>query len=153
PGDLESGPTQEIALSYNHLLGNSLGIHSRNTMGIDGGRIRVVSVGNLFEDNYYGWEATAGVDLGWPSGPNGNRYDIDSLADSFINNYIGLLAVGTERDNPGSTAHAGNQLNVAMIGPRFSGYPHVPGSAAAHVWPFFGSPMAGDVNNRVNFLM
>jgi hypothetical protein len=144
-GDVRSGPRLNAIIKNNHFIGNSWGLHSRNTLGVDGGWINIFSTGNLFDWNYAGIEATAGSDFFSPTGANGNQYDLLSYRDVFRLDVVGVLGLGAWRYNlDTNSGTSNNQLRIALTEDRFEG------GDAAHIWSTFPEPRYGiDRGNRV----
>jgi len=148
-GDVRQGPSLRAVVSANHFIGNVYGLHSRNTLGTDGGWINVYSTGNLFAENEAGIESTAGTDNGTPSGANGNQYDLLSYRDTFRQNSVGVLGVGGWRVNLDTiSGTSNNELRMVLVDDRYEG------GDAVHIWPTFPEPRPGvDKGNRVTALV
>lgn len=143
-GDVRRGPSIRATLDHNHILSNGLGVHSRNTLGTDGGKVFLRSNGNRYAFNWGALETTAGTDLGLSSGANGNRFHLHSTNDTFIDNNISLLGVGFWKQGT-PTASKDNELHILLRDGTFIRSP-------VHLWPFFFQPVAGvDKGNRIVF--
>ncbi len=148
-GDVRQGPSVHAIVSANHFIGNFYGLHSRNTLGTDGGSINVYSTDNLFEENTAGIEATAGTDNGNATGANGNQYDLLSYRDTFRQNSVGALGIGGWRVNLDTlSGTSNNELRMALVEDHFED------GDAVHIWPTFPEPRPGvDKGNHITALV
>lgn len=141
------GPSLRATVTANHFIGNLMGVHSRNSLGTDGGSIDLRSSGNLFEYNNWGIESTAGTNNAAFSGSIGNQLALDSSRDTFRGNETGVIGVGAWRENPDSTLPpvARNELRVTLSSDHFEG------GDAMHAWSLFADARAGtDAGNRAS---
>ncbi len=148
PSELEQGPSMHAVVKGNHFLGSNGGLVSRNSEGSDGCSMSVLSVGNLYEQDATGFQATAGTDVGTPTGSKGNRNELTSQRDTFRNNGTGVVGVSAWLNWPGPTANARNELTIRLLDDHFEG------GDAVHVWPAFFLPRAGvEVGNHASVLV
>jgi len=145
--DKPRGPSLRANVTANHFIANLMGVHSRNSLGTDGGSIDLRSSGNLFEQNTWGIESTAGTNHSAFSGSIANQLDLASSRDTFRENDTGVVGVGGWRESPDGTLPpvARNELRMTLSADQFEG------GDAIHAWPLFADARAGmDAGNRAS---
>src|SRR5262245_53821872 len=114
----------DALVRHNRFYNNNAGLVVTSGAAADNGEAKVVSQGNIAEQNRLGFSLVGGNDsllVGLPQGSNGARLHFTSVGDAIWNNVGsgGVLAAGGVRRNSAAGTSSNNDVQLKFVGTRF----------------------------------